>query len=96
VSLHQYSALRGSINPADQPPLSAQVRQTHYVGSLDQNIPPAIVREAARRQRDAVAIIVDGFDHSCCWEEIWPWFLRQLELASVSSPSDERALTSDG
>jgi hypothetical protein len=72
AKLHGYSPLGESINPADGPPLNSRVRQLHYVGSLDRNVPPDIVRSVGGHQPNSAVIVISGFDHRCCWESVWP------------------------
>jgi pimeloyl-ACP methyl ester carboxylesterase len=65
AKLHGYSMLQDSINPADEPPLRRTIRQVHYVGALDMNVPPALVRAAVARQPQADVVVVQGCDHRC-------------------------------
>jgi hypothetical protein len=78
AQLHRYSPLRGSLNPADEPPLDSSIRQVHYVGSRDHNVPPSIVRAVAKKQPNASVEVIQGFDHRCCWEAAWPSILKGL------------------
>jgi pimeloyl-ACP methyl ester carboxylesterase len=78
ATLHGYSMLEDSINPADEPPLRRTIRQVHYVGALDMNVPPALVRAAVARQPQADVVVVQGFDHGCCWEAAWSGFLEKM------------------
>ena len=39
IAHHNYTPLRGSLNPAKRPPLNASVKQLHLVGSEDKVIP---------------------------------------------------------
>ncbi len=75
TSLHGYSPLRGSLNPALQPALPPAITQLHYVGSRDSNVPPAIAASFARRHPQARIVVVDDFDHRCCWVDRWPQLL---------------------
>jgi len=69
---HGYSLLAGSLNPALAPALAPSIRQLHLVGERDTNVPPAVVRSFARAHADARVVEVPGYDHRCCWLEIWP------------------------
>jgi hypothetical protein len=82
AELHDYSPLSESMNPAEEPPLSAKIRQLHYVGSLDSNVPPDMVRAATRRQPRVSVVVVDGFDHRCCWETMWPSIVKRFQTGS--------------
>lgn len=75
---HGYSALEGSLDPAMRPPLAPAVVQRHYVGSLDRNVTPDMVRGYADGKPGAVVVVVDGADHECCWHAVWPRVLHEL------------------
>lgn len=68
--------LAGSLNPARQPPLPMAVLQRHYAGGRDEIVPPEITRRGLTPA--AALTIVPGYDHRCCWEEIWPAVLADL------------------
>jgi hypothetical protein len=72
---HDYAALDGSLNPADQPPLDRHILQLHLIGTNDDIVPTPLLVHAARKQSGAIVGIVTGFDHVCCWERIWPAIL---------------------
>lgn len=78
AALHGYSPLNDSLNPATRPPLPAHIRQVHLAGSADQSVPPALTTAAIARQPSATLSVFDGFDHSCCWQSIWPQALHDL------------------
>ena len=67
------SRLVGSVNPARQPPLPARVYQRHYVGGRDQAVPVEVAR------RNAELVVMPDYDHRCCWTELWPKVLAELE-----------------
>jgi pimeloyl-ACP methyl ester carboxylesterase len=69
--------LRGSLNPASGPALGRHVRQRHYAGAKDRVVPPDVAAPAARRLGGDL-IVVDGYDHVCCWERLWPTILRDV------------------
>lgn len=69
--------LSGSLNPATLPPLPSSVRQRHYAGGKDEIVPPALMTKAAA-QMGAELIVLDGYDHVCCWERIWQNLLDDL------------------
>ncbi|HEX6795820.1 MAG TPA: alpha/beta fold hydrolase [Casimicrobiaceae bacterium] len=81
TTLHRYSTMTGSLNPALQPPLPSSIIDVAYVGGRDDNVPPSIARSFAARHRNAKIVEVAGFDHRCCWIERWP---RLLESAIAS------------
>lgn len=78
ASLHDYTPLRGSLNPADRPALPAGVVQRHYVGTEDRNVPPVLVHAYASSHPGAEVIEIAGFDHTCCWRDQWPSLLAEL------------------
>jgi pimeloyl-ACP methyl ester carboxylesterase len=82
--LHRYSPLAASLNPADEPPLDRRIRQVHYVGSDDRDVPPGLVRGVARQQPGAAVIVIPGFDHRCCWEAVWPSLLKRFDDGAKS------------
>lgn len=75
---HQYTPLAGSLNPARHSRLGAHVRQLHLVGSDDRRVPPALVEDTIIHQPNAQLRVLEGFTHTCCWEQIWPSVLAWL------------------
>lgn len=71
---HGYPPLVDSLDPARAPP-RADLAQTHYLGALDTNVPPALLAGLRARLPDATWRVVPGFDHRCCWVERWPALL---------------------
>lgn len=69
--------LNGSLNPASLPPLPRSVRQRHYAGGKDRVVPPALMAKAATHLGSEL-IVLDDYDHVCCWERIWPTVLNEL------------------
>ncbi len=76
---HRYSYLRGSLNPALQPILNKSILQHHYLGVLDKNISPAMLRPTLLRQHAAQFFLLQEVDHSCCWQPLWPAALERLQ-----------------
>ena len=75
---HGYNSLTGSINPARNPPINRRIWEIHYVGSNDRNILPEFVRPRAAARANVQVKVIEGFDHTCCWQRIWPDILRQV------------------
>lgn len=69
---HRYTPLAESQNPASHRSLGSHVRQLHLVGSNDRRVPPALVQETIARWPGAQLRILEGFTHTCCWEQVWP------------------------
>lgn len=83
ADLHGYARLRGSLNPARRPPLPAAIVQWHYVGGQDTIVPPGLLA-AALDGSTARLIVVDDFDHRCCWKALWPVILAELAARSTA------------
>ena len=81
VRFHGYSPLDGSLDPAARAPLADGVVQRHYVGSLDRNVTPQMLRGYVAGRPRAVLVGIDGIDHNCCWRAVWPRVLRELHEA---------------
>ncbi len=77
ADLHHYTPLLGSLDPSRRPPLPASIRQLHLLGEDDERIPPDASRRLAELSA-AELVIYPGFDHSCCWSEIWPDVLAKI------------------
>ena len=69
--------LSGSLNPATLPPLPAHIRQRHYAGGADRVVPPYLTAPVASRLGGEL-IVVEDYDHACCWEELWPGIIRDV------------------
>ena len=78
TSHHGYSPLQGSLNPANRPPLPSQIKQLHFIGGQDDNIPGGLILPVIKSQPGATFFVFDTFDHSCCWRAAWPAMLVQL------------------
>ncbi len=70
------SRLVGSLNPARQPPLPSRVFQRHYAGARDATVPVEVARRGAMAGE---LVVVPDYDHRCCWTELWPKVLAELE-----------------
>lgn len=77
--LHGYSPLRGSLNPADRVPLPARIRQWHWLGARDSNVPPALVEPVVADGASTRVEVLPDIDHRCCWEGVWPRLLKSIE-----------------
>ncbi|MCB1958548.1 MAG: hypothetical protein KDG55_22975 [Rhodocyclaceae bacterium] len=70
--LHGYSPLTGSLDPIHSPALPANWLQWHLAGERDTAVPPSIVRSYAERHPGAQVMPLAGYDHDCCWLDLWP------------------------
>ena len=77
ADLHGYPHLTGSLNPARQPALPAGIYQRHYAGGKDRIVPAEIV--ARGPIGPGTLRVIPSYDHLCCWTEIWPEILAEVE-----------------
>jgi len=81
ATLHDYTPLNGSLDPArlsrSHTDASA-VPEHHFVGSNDRVVPPELVRSYARNRAAVELVEWPGFDHVCCWTEVWEQVLARL------------------
>jgi len=82
AELHGYARLDGSLNPARQPPLPARIRQRHYVGGEDSNVPREVVARGTIDPR--WVIVIPDYTHTCCWEALWPSVVADVDRAGPS------------
>jgi pimeloyl-ACP methyl ester carboxylesterase len=76
---HGYSPLSGSLNPAFRPPLSPAIVQLHLVGGRDDQVPENFVQPVASRQLCGIIEKIETFDHTCCWQAVWPDILNEWQ-----------------
>lgn len=67
TTYHGFLPLKGSLNPAKQPPLPAHIQQIHLAGGLDKTVPAFMIKAALKRQPNARYILLENADHHCCW-----------------------------
>lgn len=79
VKFHGYSALSGSLDPADRKPLAKEIFQLHLAGARDRNIPFNQISSFVSKQHSAQIQVFKDYDHHCCWEKIWPSILESVE-----------------
>ena len=80
-SWHGYLPLDGSLSPAEQAPLKADIRQCHLVGGLDRIVPESVSRRYLDSLRPDQIWRFPSFDHACCWVEQWPNILARVDAA---------------
>lgn len=74
TKLKRLSPLTGSLNPADFVAELQRIPQWHLVGGRDLVMPPVIAQGYASRFSGVYrpeVMILDGFDHRCCWADAW-------------------------
>lgn len=85
------SPLRGSLRPVDFTRTLRAIRQVHFVGTRDTSVPRSAVDayvSTLDSPEDLRVESVDGFDHHCCWETIWPELMvRAGALARPATPT---------
>ena len=79
---HAYTPLSRSLNPVTRPSLSPHILQRHYLGGADRHVPPAVVKKFTETRRAGEVIEIPQFDHACCWADLWPEILSELDHAS--------------
>ena len=77
---HGQNRLTASLNPAARLPLRTGILERHYAGSRDR-IVPANLTALGVREPNAELIVIDGYDHVCCWTELWPTILADIAAA---------------
>ena len=79
IQKNQYTPLTGSINPADQLPLSPNIFQLHLLGGNDSVLDTQAIINAFNHQKNTQVQVYREFTHRCCWSTIWPEILHQLK-----------------
>lgn len=76
---HGYTPLYSSINPAKQPPLRPEIIQWHLLGGRDTVVPVPLIKPFVVSQVAASGFLYNGYNHGCCWVNIWPKVLTALD-----------------
>ncbi len=79
---HHYSDLQGSLNAIDYV-LPAKIQQYHYAGENDENILPQWIKAYSHRQLNAQYLLIRNIDHSCCWLDIWPDIVKNINITAT-------------
>jgi pimeloyl-ACP methyl ester carboxylesterase len=89
AALHGYTPLHGSLDPAALRRVPRGIFQVHWLGSEDDDVPPSLFAAVRPLLGDGEVRVRHGFDHACCWKEIWPTQLTEIatHLADAGSPS---------
>ena len=69
---HGYSELAGSLNPAKRAGLPSAIRQYHFLGSEDRDIPHDLPEERGMNH-----IVIEGVGHAPGWEEVYCDILKR-------------------
>ncbi|MGR8947429.1 MAG: alpha/beta fold hydrolase [Gammaproteobacteria bacterium] len=78
IEKHSYSPLSRSLNRFNFPQLPPDVRQIHFVGGEDQNVPPWITKAVAEKQLNARVVEEGAYSHECCWPDTWASTLAKI------------------
>ena len=78
--IHKYIPLTDSLNPINQPPLSQKIKQIHFAGIQDKNVPAEIIKSFSDMQRNADFIPIADFNHDCCWADAWSELLPKIPV----------------
>ena len=76
---HGYPPLNQSLNPINQPPLASHIKQLHFAGAEDDNVPAFVIQNYVKQQLHAKFEAYPELDHQCCWEEQWKQILTKIE-----------------
>lgn len=58
--------------------LPTDVLRWHFAAVDDQQVPAELVERAAAHDPFARVETIQGLDHSCCWPQVWPAILQEL------------------
>ena len=79
TALHGYLPLQGSLNPALEPPLPADLKQWYLAGERDTNIPATVTARYLQRTAPERVWSYARFDHVCCWTREWPAIFSKIQ-----------------
>jgi len=79
AQVHGFTPLAESMNPSNEPPLPAAIRELHFAGARDTDVPVTTIARYIQRLSPSQLRVVPGFDHVCCWEQQWPRFWAEIE-----------------
>ena len=80
AQLHHFAPLVGSLDPVIEGFHDPHIQLYHYAGAEDQNVPATLIAASAQRIGGSV-VVIPGFNHTCCWANVWPNILRDLPPA---------------
>ena len=85
IAMHDVDPMPGSSDPSDAAAKLGGLAQTHFAGSRDSVVPPAIVQSFVSHLppgTPARLVVVPGFDHACCWAADWSRLLQASAAAA--------------
>ncbi len=83
--LHGYPPLHHSLNPANSPPLPRSIRQFHFAGTDDDNVPVKIIKGFSDKQTNSRLFTIKNFNHSCCWAEYWNQLILRIPVEFLNT-----------
>lgn len=81
---HGYTKLVFSLNPAKRASLPRQIKQLHFVGANDKNVPPGMLQAAIKQQENANMFVLYDLGHKRGWSGHWTDILIKID-----TPGDE-------
>ncbi len=79
TAYHGYSALTGSLNPDASKP--SDYPELYYYGEEDTQTPYTVFESKIRQRNRSHLTVVVGFDHFCCWHNMWGIILSETQKA---------------
>lgn len=95
ADLHGYTPLDGSLDPVRDRTLPREIFQRHWFGSDDREVPLNLASTLEPQVGTDSLRIQPGFDHGCCWSEIWPQQLAELDAAWKREEKDSKSSRTD-
>lgn len=84
---HHYQPLNESLNPIESAKIPNNIKQFHLTGMQDENVPPTIAQNFSNRFANSSYLIINDYNHNCCWEDMWANYLEQITRANPNQPS---------
>jgi len=81
---HHFTPLNNSLNPATTIKTATPIKQLHFMGSKDDNIPPTLGQRFLT-QIGQQGRVIENFDHSCCWYSRWQELLLEIDKQNAQS-----------
>lgn len=79
TTLHLYTPLTGSLNPARMPELSSDIKKVHLLGGQDKNIPVEVISHQYHKRKNTKIIHFPDYTHHCCWQDRWLGILNEVK-----------------
>ncbi len=77
-----YLPLNTSLNAQEKFPLRKDIERWHLIGGKDYVVPAHITQAAAQKDSGANIMVLENYDHRCCWETTWPELLKRVGATS--------------